>query len=206
MADTSTGNATILSRRRSPAADLTDEMAAGSSPELSLREVPFLAQIGLRAAPGSDSARALEGVLGLALPAASGEITGSGDRHVLWLGPDEFLLIAPDEADGGPVPQALADELAAALEGLPGQVVDLSANRTTLELRGASAQHVLDKSCRLDLHPRAFAIGTAKVALLETTSVILWRIEDEAWRILPRASFSPHVGRWLLDGMREFVS
>lgn len=200
-ADTSV-TPTASSRRRSPAAGLAQEVAAGSSDALRLVEVPFLTQIGLRATPGSPSAAALAESLGFALPARVGEVTDDGTRHALWLGPDEFLLVAPDEGGSS----ATAEALATALGDLPGQVVDLSANRAVFELRGPAARHVLDKSCRLDLHPRSFAVGTAKVTLLDSVGVILWRTGEDTWRILPRASFSTHVGLWLLDGMREFVA
>ena len=83
-------------------------------------------------------------------------------------------------------------------------MVDLSANRTTLQLSGPRAQDVLDKSCRLDLDPEAFPVGRAVVTLLESVGVIVWRIDTSTWRVMPRASFAIHVARWLLDGMREY--
>lgn len=196
----------VLERRRSPLQRLSAELVAGSGTQVSLREIPFLAQVGLRAEPGSPSAVALEWALTGALPGGVRDVTElSEDRHVLWLGPDEFLLIAPDEAAGGPDPARLTAELSTALGGLPGQVVELSANRTTLELRGPRAQEVLDKSCRLDLDLVSFPAGSALVTVLGTVNVILWRVEPDNWRILPRASFAVHTARWLLDGMREFV-
>jgi len=196
----------VLERRRSPLQRIAAELEGGSGAQVTLREIPFLAQIGLRAEPGSPSAVALEWALTGALPTGVGDVTElSEDRHVLWLGPDEFLLIAPDEAEGGTDPAALTAELSTALGGLPGQVLDLSANRTTLELHGPHAQDVLDKSCRLDLDPVSFPAGSALVTVLGTVNVILWRVEPDTWRILPRSSFAVHTARWLLDGMREFV-
>lgn len=196
----------VLERRRSPLGRLRDELEQGSSAAVSLREIPFLAQIGIRAVPGSATYDGLADRLGGALPARVGEVTRPGDdRSALWLGPDEFLLIAPDEADGGPEPARFAAELGDALGSLPGQVVDLSANRTTLELRGERAQDVLDKSCRLDLDLVAFPAGTAVVTLLGSVGVILWRTAEDTWRVMPRSSFAVHVARWLLDGMREFA-
>jgi sarcosine oxidase, subunit gamma len=196
----------VLGRRRSPLQRLAQELESGSSAELALREIPFLAQIGLRVEPSSPSAVALEWTLTGALPAEVGDVTDlPDDRHLLWIGPDDFLLVAPDEADCGTDPARTTDELSTALGGLPGQVVDLSANRTTLELHGPRSQDVLDKSCRLDLDPIAFPAGSALVTLLGTVGVILWRVEQNTWRIMPRSSFATHTARWLLDGMREFV-
>lgn len=195
----------LLSRRRSPLHRRESELADGSGDGVRLRELPFLTQVGLRAQIGSASASALESAVSGALPAGVGVVTALPyDRSILWLGPDEFLLIAPDEADGGPDPAAFAAELADALGSLPGQVVDLSANRTTLELSGPHAQDVLEKSCRLDLHPRVFVPGRAVATLLEGVGIILWRVNEQTWRVVPRSSFATHVARWLLDAMREY--
>lgn len=193
--------------RVAPAWHLTRLMqeATVSGPRgVSLREHEFAVQIGLRAVPGSASGDVLEQVLGLPLPRRHGEITGDADGlHVLPLAPDEFLVMdvsrrqAPGEADA----------LARALEDaqLPGQAVDLSANRTMLVLEGPSARAVLEKSVQFDLHPRAFGVPRAESTLLSTVPVILVRAGEETWRILPRASFADFTVRWLVDGMAEFA-
>lgn len=191
--------------RRAPVSHLAEAMAAAEvtgERSVALRELPFTVQIGLRAEIGSASAAALEAELGVELPLRHGAVTGDPDGlHVLWLAPDDFLAVDVSR------PQATGDEqrLAAALEGKPGLAVDLSANRTMLELSGASARAVLEKSCHADLHPREFPVGTAIVTAIGTVPVILHRSAEQTFRILPRASFADHLVRWLLDGMEEFA-
>ena len=195
----------VLGLRRSPAHRLAEEMRQGSGPAVRLREIPFLSQVAIRATPASGPA--LVEALGLDLPARVGEVAGASDGSgtaVLWLSPDEFLAIGPDEADTGTAPEQWAARLADALASRPGQAVDVSANRTTLELSGPRARSVLEKSVELDLHPRVFPVGAAVVTLLGTSGVLLWRIGEDTWRVMPRASFATHVVRWLLDGMREY--
>lgn len=194
----------VLALRRSPGHDLTEAMQDGSGESVALREVPFRTQVALRAALGSPAAAALEASLGLPLPQRVGEVSTSGDACVLWLAPDEFLLVGPDEKDSGESTAAYAGLLAEALGSHRGQVVDLSANRTTFELSGPMAQTVLDKSVRIDLDPSAVPAGTALATELGATPAILWRTQEDIWWILVRASFAVHVGTWLLDGMREF--
>ena len=194
--------------RRSPAQHLTEEMTHGSGEGVRLREIRFLTQTTLRTAPGSPGSVALEKALGLPLPAKVGEVTGAADGRgpaILWLGPDEFLVVGPDEAETGVPAAQVASRLASALGDQPGQAVDVSANRTTLELSGPRARSVLEKSCQLDLHPRGFPVGKAVLTLLESTGVVIWRTGEVTWRVMPRASFATHVVRWLLDGMREYV-
>lgn len=196
----------VLAHRRSPAHDLAETMERGSGASVRLREVPFLTQITLRVALGSPASARLEDALGTTLPRRVGEVTADGDGlSVLWLAPDEFLAMGPDESDSGVSTTEFADRLAAALDGHRGQVVDVSANRTTFELSGPQSRLVLDKSVRIDLHPRVFPVGSAAVTHLGATPAILWRTGDQTWRGLVRASFAGHVATWLLDGMREYA-
>ncbi|WP_413332440.1 sarcosine oxidase subunit gamma [Brevibacterium sp. GP-SGM9] len=212
MADTSYSTQTretaevLDDLRVSPAAHLSQDMAratAGGGNAVALRELAFRPQIGLRAIPGSASGQALENALGLALPRRVGEVTGDGaGLHALWLGPDEFLAVDVSRAQQ-PGETLVAE---AALEGLPGQAVELSANRTILELSGAKAREVLEKSIRADIHPRVFGVGTAIVTQMGPVPIILHHFADHEYRIYPRASFADFAVRWLLDGMAEFVS
>jgi sarcosine oxidase subunit gamma len=194
-----------LAARISPARQLSDAFAAGSlAGTVELSEVPFLTMVGLRADAGSETANRLAAVTG-GLPAGSGSVVTNGDTSVLWLGPSEFLVVAPTEAHeslGGDLIPALRE----ALGSDAGQVVDLSANRTTYELTGPRARAVLEKGCSLDLHPRAFKAGTAFSTEIANIPAILWKTGQESFRIFPRASFAEFLGRWLLDAMREYAS
>nr|WP_245579754.1 sarcosine oxidase subunit gamma family protein [Brevibacterium album] len=197
--------------RRSPAQDLAEEMAAAAvaGPSgVALRELPFLPQYGVRAVPGSASGARVERALGVALPTRAGQVTGdAAGLHCIWISPDEFLAVdASREQVHGE-----AETVAAALDDdrpgagrLPGQVMDLSGNRTVLELSGPSARGVLEKGAHVDLHPRAFAVGQAASTLLGPVPVIVHRTGEETFRILPRSSFAEYMVRWLLDGMHEY--
>lgn len=194
-----------LAARVSPAAQLEDAFAAGSlAGTVELTELPFLTMVGLRADSRSETHQRLAAVTG-GLPAGSGSVVVHGDTSVLWLGPSEFLVVAPTEAHeslGGDLLPALREALGADA----GQVVDLSANRTTFELTGPRARAVLEKGCSLDLHPRVFKAGTAFSTEIANIPVVLWKTGEETYRIFPRASFAEFLGRWLLDAMREYAS
>ncbi|ALE91377.1 sarcosine oxidase subunit gamma [Arthrobacter alpinus] len=200
-------NANVQALRRSPAAHLwTDFEVAVVVGEygVALREIPFQRMVGIRVDPLSEAGQRIGARTG-GLPASCGQVTaGPGGVNTLWLGPDEFLTIAPDDggADGG----GLAASLVEALGDGAGQAIELSSNRTTFELAGPSARAVLEKSCAADLHPRSFATGTAITTEIGKIPTILWKTGDDAFLIFPRASFADYLGRWLLDGMREFAA
>lgn len=192
--------------RISPAAHLAEDMAAATAAggqAVDLRERQFAVQLGLRANPGTASAGALESALGITLPGRGGEVTGdAAGLHTLWMSPDEFLTV--DVSRRQQPGETLVAE--AALEGLPGQAVDLSANRTILELTGTKAREVLEKSVRADLHPRAFGVGQAISTQMGPVPVIVHHSSEFEYRVYPRASFADFAVRWLLDGMAEFLT
>jgi sarcosine oxidase subunit gamma len=86
------------------------------------------------------------------------------------------------------------------------QVVDISANRTVIEVSGRAARAVLDKGCPADLHPRAFADNTAITTSLARVPVLLWKIDAHTFRVMPRASLAQYVAAWLLDAALEFAA
>ncbi|MGP3977113.1 sarcosine oxidase subunit gamma [Streptomyces sp. 8N114] len=193
-----------MALRSSPLAHLEARMRAATvtgARGVALTERPFLTMVNLRVTPASEAADRIEKTLGAPLPRQCGHTTASGSHTVFWLGPDEWLVLS--QADG----PAVAAELREALEGDPGSVVDVSANRTTLELSGQAARQVLEKGCPLDLHPRAFGPGQAVSTTVGPVAVLLWQVDDvPTYRLLPRSSFADYLARWLIDAMSEYRS
>ncbi|APX02464.1 MULTISPECIES: sarcosine oxidase subunit gamma [Arthrobacter] len=191
--------------RRSPASHLAEAFETGSvQGTVTLKEGPFQTMAGVRVDPNSEAGARIGSVTG-GLPVRCGEVRGTDRVSALWLGPQEFLVVAPEDAHdslGGD----LIGSLKSALGDGAGQVVDLSANRTTFELSGPRARAVLEKGCALDLHPRTLKAGTALNTEVGNIPVVLFKDGEESFRLFPRASFADYLGRWLLDAMREFAS
>ena len=163
-----------------------------------LRELPFLAQLDVRLAPDHAAARqAVESVIG-PLPIEPNTVHGGADAAVLWLGPDEWLVVGPPDGEA-----ALEAQLRAAIGNIPGvAIVDVSANRRTLELHGPRARELLEFGCPIDLHPRVFGPGRCAQTLLARANVVIWFVAEEpeaVYRLLVRPSFAAYVAAWLAD-------
>jgi heterotetrameric sarcosine oxidase gamma subunit len=188
--------------RTSPLAHLEQRMRAAAvtgTRGVTLTEWPFLTMVNVRVDPASAAADRIEKTLGTPLPQRCGHTTASGPHTVAWLGPDEWLVLSQADAT------VVAAELREALAADPGSVVDLSANRTTLELSGPAARQVLEKGCPLDLHPRAFGSGQAVSTTVGPVAVLLWQVDDTpTYRLFPRSSFADYLARWLIDAMSEY--
>ena len=164
-----------------------------------VRELPFLAQLDLRVNPNDSDARtAIESVIG-PLPIEPNSVHGGAEAAVLWLGPDEWLIVGPPDGEA-----ALEAQLDDALGDARGRVaiLDVSANRMTLELRTSRARDVLEFGCPTDLHPSVFGPGHCAQTLLARANVLIWHIADEpedTWRLLVRPSFAAYLAAWLAD-------
>jgi sarcosine oxidase subunit gamma len=165
-----------------------------------LEEVAFLTQLNLRLDVDGPALAAVEGVLRQELPVRPGTVSRAGDRTLLWLGPDEWLLVAPAGEQG-----QLLSELLAALAPAGGVVVDLSAHRTTIDVHGPRARDLLAKGCSLDLHPSVLTADRCAQVLLARAPVILVPHEEGTGvRLLVRSSFAGYVADWLLDACVEY--
>lgn len=194
--------ADLTTLRRSPLQDMAVELrnvVVAGDRSVALLEQPFLTMMSIRVEPGSDAARGIEAVLGTGLPQHCGEVSAQGAHTVLWLGPDEWLVVSAT------TPAALLGSLRTGAGDGRAQIVDVSANRTVLEISGSAARDVLEKGCPTDLHPRAFADGTAITTTLARVPVLLWKIDATRFRVMPRASLARYVAAWLLDAAQEFA-
>jgi sarcosine oxidase subunit gamma len=166
---------------------------------VSIGERPFGTQLSLRLDPDGASAATVAGVLGRPLPTQPSTWVSAPSGDVLWLGPDEWLLlVAATRAD-------LEASLRAALAGAAGAVVDVSAQRTTIALSGPGARSVLAHGCAIDLHPRVAPNGTCVQTLLARTGVIVVvdDAEAESFRLLVRSSFAAYLAASLVDAGTE---
>jgi sarcosine oxidase subunit gamma len=159
-----------------------------------IREFRHRAMVNLRVPPDSAAAARIAAALGVELPAPNTVATGT--HTVLWLGPDEWLVIGDGARE--PLTSALGDDF--------GSVVDVSANRTTFVLSAPWARDVLEKGMAIDLHPSAFGPGQCAQTLLARAQVILQQVDDEpTYHVLVRGSFAPYLAAWLADAAGEFV-
>jgi sarcosine oxidase, subunit gamma len=131
---------------------------------------------------------------GLRLPREPCRAERARDGAALWLGPDEWLLLAPADAAG-----TLGSAIAAALEGLPHSLVDVSHRQVGLEIEGAAGATLLAAGCPLDLHPDTFPLGMCTRTMLGKSEVTLWRLAPETFRLEVWRSFAAYVCAFLAE-------
>jgi sarcosine oxidase subunit gamma len=161
---------------------------------------------GLAAAPpalryilraGGDALALIDQAVGFPLPQTASRAGGGGVRHALWLGPDEWLLLAPPD-------DPLGEELASALHGQSYSLVDVSCRQTALFLSGPHAIDLIRVGCPLDLGAAAFPIGMCTRTLFGKAEIVLWRTGDTSFHLEVWRSFSAYVWNLILVAGVEF--
>ena len=144
---------------------------------------------------GSPAVRAAaEQALTLQLPASACRAVPDGERAALWLGPDEWLLIAADVAAA-----TLGAALNEALQALPHSLVDVSHRQVALALDGPQAEMLLAAGCPLDLGARAFPVNMCTRTMLGKAEVVLWRTGTQRFRVEVWRSFAAYLSAFLAE-------
>jgi sarcosine oxidase subunit gamma len=172
-------------------------MNKGTAATVAVRELPGLYTIDLRVAPGSSSQAAVAKALGMALPGKPGiSVSGGSEAHALCLAPDWWLITGWQHAE---------QKLAPLKDHHHFSVVDVSGQRTTIELEGPKAREVLAHLWEQDLREKSFPVASVSQGLMAKAPVIVWRIASMRYRVMVRSSFALHLWKALADAAEEWM-
>ena len=170
-------------------------------PGVYMREGAAQAQMNLRGSPSDPRfSRAVERVLGCNLPTEANTVAQGETVRAMWLGPDEWLLLAPPSAREGLAKAFMRMSVRYSLS-----LTDVSDARTSIVVTGPASREVLMKGCSLDLHPRTFGIGCCAQSSIALCQVIFTQTDDvPSYELYVGRSFAVYLWKWLWDAAEEF--
>ncbi|MEO1328077.1 MAG: sarcosine oxidase subunit gamma family protein [Pseudomonadota bacterium] len=114
---------------------------------------------------------------------------------VLWMAPDELLLIGPYDS----APDAAARLDADLAEAGPRLVEVVSDARARFRLIGSGAREVLAKGAPIDLHPSVFGVGDLRRTRLSHVAVGFWQTAaaPETFELVCFRSYARYAWEWL---------
>jgi sarcosine oxidase subunit gamma len=130
----------------------------------------------------------------VALPQTACRAAVAGVRAALWLGPDEWLLLAPD-SEGA----VLWADLTAALSSSAHSLVDISHRQIGLELTGPKIGQLINAGCPLDLDLDSFPVDMCTRTILAKAEIVLWRRANDRFRVEVFRSFASYVSDFLKE-------
>jgi sarcosine oxidase subunit gamma len=180
-------------------ADAADRRALSWAPAPWLETLPPATRFVFR---GDAAARAAAGTaFGVTLPESACRAAQAGTRAVLWLGPDEHLLLAAD-GEGATIEAAVSR----ALDGHAYSLVDVSHRQVGLRVQGSRAAWLLESQCPLPLNLRDFPVGMCTRTIFSKAEIVLWRTAPEVFHLEVWRSFSTYVVELLREVDREPVA
>jgi sarcosine oxidase subunit gamma len=133
---------------------------------------------------------------GVPLPRQVCRANTEGARAALWLGPEEFLLIAP-QSDPVALPEADDDA--------DGMLLDVGHRQVALAISGAAAEIVLNAACPLDLNVSAFPVGMCTRTVLGKCGIVLWRTGADRFHLDVARSFAAYAHALLSEAAQELL-
>ena len=174
-------------------------MNIGTVAMVAIRELPGLHTIDLRVAPGTSTQAAIAEALGMDLPGVGRSVVGrsvvgpsGGEVYALCLAPDWWLIVGFEEAEQKLAPLRLRNDYHFS-------AVDVSGQRTTIELEGPKVGEVLAHLWDQDLREKSFPVGSVSQGLMAKAPVIVWHIAQFRYRVMVRSSFALHLWKALVD-------
>jgi sarcosine oxidase subunit gamma len=165
-----------------------------------LRPLPVATRFVLHANAAARAAAAIAWQVPFAEEACRAYAQGS--RATLWLGPDEYLLLAAANEAAEP----LAAALERALDGLPHALVDVSHRQTAFEIYGPHCEHLLSGGCPLDLDLTRFPVGMCTRTIFGKADIVLWRTEPKTFHVEVWRSFNEYLAGVLAEVARDYYS
>ena len=189
-------------------ADVSSQIGVDGRRGVIFEELAFCVHLNLRCDPSdSQTLTAASTALGVGLPLVPNTFHEASDIRIHWLGPDEWLVLAPMTHIH------LFKKINSAWTGFHHSVTDITGGQTVVRIEGERAREVLNQGCTLDLHQRVFQVGQCAQSLLAHVPVLISRNSDNGnaicrFDLVVRRSYADHLAKWLLDAAREigFVS
>ena len=142
---------------------------------------------------------AVKATTGCNFPPLANHFETAGERRIIWLGPNEYLLLCESGKE-----KALLDTLTSTIKTRHFAITDVSDSLCAMSLRGPAVRDVLAKGCSLDLLPSTFGAGKCAQTLLAHAGITLIALSDDAFILICRTSFAPYMHDWLVDAALEY--
>ena len=169
----------------------------GGKPGLVFCELAHLGKLNMRAT--KSASRIVKSITGCAFPPAANKFTTAGERHVVWLGPDEFMIICEAGKD-----EELINATHASFESQHVAITNITDALAAFHLKGDAVRQVLAKGCAIDLHHSSFTSSDAAQTLLSHAAVTIMALANNEFIVICRTSFASYLHDWFCDAALEY--
>ena len=168
---------------------------------IEIQELPFVKKINLRLDPNDKSCvSSFRKKLGTILPTNANTYSiNTLNEKVIWLGPDEWLVVSDDD-------DAFL-KLQNKIEDIESSLTDVSENRTIIRIRGSKVFVLLSKFLVLDLEKNLPTQSSCAQTLFAKVPILLVRNNSDTHKheidIFTNRSHANYIYNLLVDGTKN---
>ncbi len=166
---------------------------------IDIKEFPFVKKINLRLDPNDkDCVSSFSKILGTILPTKANTYSKNEKIKVIWLGPDEWLIVSNDDD--------AYIKLQNKIGNLEASVTDVSENRTIIRIRGTKTYVLLSKFLVLDIEKNLSTNLSCTQTLFVKVPVLLVRNHYDGIPeidIFTNKSHANYIYNLILDGTKN---
>ena len=169
--------------------------------EIKIQELPYVDKINLRLDPNNNDYMSIcSKILGAVLPIKPNTYVQNEKVKIIWLGPDEWMVISDQENE-------LFIKLNNELGDLEASVTDVSENRTIIRLSGKKIITLLPKFLVLDLEKNLGTKSSCAQTLFVKVPILLLRNNDNNQipeiDIFTNRSHANYIYNLIVDGTKN---
>ena len=164
---------------------------------IKIKELPFVKKINLRLDPNNkDCISSYSEILSTMLPTKANTYSVNAiNEKVIWLGPDEWLIVSDDDDAFLKLLNEIGD--------LEASVTDVSENRTIIRIRGKKTYVLLSKFLVLDIEKNLSTDLSCAQTLFVKVPVLLVRKHYGAIDIFVNRSHANYIYNLIVDGTKN---
>ncbi|MDF1758386.1 MAG: sarcosine oxidase subunit gamma family protein [Legionellaceae bacterium] len=157
---------------------------------------PPIGQINIRAR-SNKAIEIIESNLGMPLPKSPNTSSNSKDKNILWLGPDEWLLLIDYEDS-----YKITETLLSCISKDAGAVVNVSDNRVGFILTGPDSESILQQGTSIDIS----RLNESDVVqtLFSKTQMIIYYIGVNKFQLFVRTSFKDYTYKFIQKSLANY--
>ena len=169
--------------------------------KIKIQELPYVDKINLRLDPNNNDYMSICGkILGAVLPTKPNTYVQNEKVKIIWLGPDEWIVINDQENE-------LFIKLKNELGDLEASVTNVSENRTIIRLSGKKIITLLSKFLVLDLEKNLGTQSSCAQTLFVKVPILLVRNDDNnqipVIDIFTNRSHANYIYNLIVDGTKN---
>ena len=156
-----------------------------------------IVQLEISEPPTKDFLNVIKNLFELDVPLSPNTSNVSDKTHIIWTGPNRWLIVEPETRDLTALVKSQIKENSVA-------IIDLSHARSSIEIDGLKTRELLLKGAAIDFHPEVFLINHCVQTTFFNLSALICCLDQNRFNIFIARGFALDLWQKVQEAAEEF--